>query len=668
LKMGSNSNSGYDLSSATFSPDGRIYQLEYANKAVNNSHTCVAIRGSDGVVFGVEKAVPSALYEDYSNQRIATVADKIGFVFSGLYPDGRALHHYAVEEAIAYNKSYRCDIPCEHLAERLALYVHAYTLYGALRPFGCSVFLGSWSPLKGPELYLVEPCGSMFGYKSWAIGRSHQAAKAEVDEMNSTTKPVSELINEAARIIYSIRDEARDKHCIMELSWVSQATGGKHELVPENIFKEAEEFAKRALEESDDDDDDTASRYFVGSTYHNSLRSNIELQRISDLITDVNKRLGCTDREKSSLISEQKQVLFDLDKLLKESVALSNKVREKRLELENVRSMRRMYESRKQSYCEQFEKSTLKLRDADGVDISKSNIDKLRQPNCSEERKAEIQCVLSELDSHYRQLLVYQQLLSEQEKSIEQELQLTKHNQDEVRSSTTVLKNRTVAQVIRFRRMIDAEKQLNSSFDEKCLMLSNELAKRRQYEFTHIDPDNAQALMVIQGSDGVVSGTQTIAKRIGLVFSGLYTDGQALHLYAVKEAISYYDYYYSDIPCRHPAEGLVNFIHEPFDLGFSLGTWSPVTGPEIYVVWVNGNNYPPHSAELSIMNRARMPVNDTHCFMELSWVSEHTGGVHEFVPEDDFMVAEAVGRRSPEIYNFDHSEYDMRHFQKCYYA
>ncbi|KRZ64765.1 hypothetical protein T10_8664 [Trichinella papuae] len=81
-------------------------------------------------------------------------------------------------------------------------------------------------------------------------------------------------------------------------------------------------------------------------------------------------------------------------------------------------------------------------------------------------------------------------------------------------------------------------------------------------EFTHIDPDNAQALMVIQGSDGVVSGTQTIAKRIGLVFSGLYTDGQALHLYADREAISYYDYYYSDIPCRHPAEGLVNFIHE----------------------------------------------------------------------------------------------------------
>ncbi|KRZ72212.1 Proteasome subunit alpha type-3 [Trichinella papuae] len=428
----------------------------------------------------------------------------------------------------------------------------------------------------------------------------------------------------------------------------------------------------------------------------------IELQRISDLITDVNKRLGCTEREKSSLASEQKQVLFDLDKLLKESVALSNKVREKRLELENIRSMRRMYESRKQSYCEQFEKSTLKLQDADSVDISKSNIGKLRQPNCSEEGKAEIQCVLSELDNQYRQLLVYRQLLTEQEKNVEQELQLTKHNQDEVRSSTTILKNRTVAQVIRFRRMIDAEKQLNSSFDEKCLMLNDELAK---HEFAHRDPNNAQAVVAIRGSDGVVFGTQTtlplniyrgygyqkiftVDRRIGLVFSGLYTDGQALKRFADREAISYYNCFHLDIPCLHLAERLAYCIHEysfqtlwsPFNMELCLGTWSPTTGPEIYLVapsprisfqlWVLGNDFPPNNAELSRMNPAQKPVreliqeaaqflysvrderNDMHCHMELSWVSEHTGSVHQFIPEDEFMVAEAAGRRSPIILNF----------------
>ncbi|KAL1245370.1 Centrosome-associated protein [Trichinella spiralis] len=208
----------------------------------------------------------------------------------------------------------------------------------------------------------------------------------------------------------------------------------------------------------------------------------IELQKISDLIVDVNKKLDCTEKEKSCLAREQKKVLFDLNKLLKKSIALSNKVREKRLELENVRCMRRICESKKQScnYCKQFEKSTLKLRDADSVDISKSKTDKLKQPNCSEERKAEIHCMLSELDNQNRQLLLYRQLLTEQEKSVEQELQLAKHNQDQVRSSTTIVKNRTVAQVIRFRRMIDAEKQLNSSLDEKCLMLSDELAKQCQ--------------------------------------------------------------------------------------------------------------------------------------------------------------------------------------------
>ncbi|KRX77865.1 Proteasome subunit alpha type-3, partial [Trichinella sp. T6] len=630
-EMGSNSNSGYDLSAATFSPDGRIYQLEYANKAVNNSHTCVAIRGLDGVVFGVEKAVSSSLYEDYSNQRIATVADKIGFVFSGLYPDGRALHHYAVEEAISYHKSYRSDIPCGHLAERLSLYVHAYTLYGALRPFGCSVFLGSWSPLKGPELYLVEPCGSMFGYRSWAIGRSHQAAKAEVDEMNSTTKPVSELINEAARIIYSIRDEARDKHCIMELSWVSEATGGKHELVPENIYKEAEEFAKRALEESDDEDDDT---------------------KISDLIVDVNKKLDCTEKEKSCLACEQKKVLFDLNKLLKKSIALSNKVREKRLELENVRCMRRIYESKKQScnYCKQFEKSTLKLRDADSVDISKSNIGKLKQPNCSEERKAEIHCMLSELDNQNRQLLFYRQLLTEQEKSVEQE-----------------------------RRFYWG------SFDST-------LWTTPTHEYFNRNVNNAKACVAIRGSDGVVFGIQTtmpcsiypnyageriatVADKIGFVFSGSYSDGEAMQKYVIEEAKSYYDSHQRDVPCFHLAESLANYVHEfkyqgvlkPFDCRMCLGTWSPITGPEIYAVqptatqpyksWIHGCNDPPDNAEMSKSSFDRIPVrqlvkeaalflymvrnaiNDARCIMKLSWVSEDTGGKHEFVPENVFQEA-----------------------------
>lgn len=71
---------GYDLSASTYSPDGRIFQIEYAMKAVENAGTAIGIRTKDGVVFGVENLVQSKLLVPGSNKRIFTVADHVGFV------------------------------------------------------------------------------------------------------------------------------------------------------------------------------------------------------------------------------------------------------------------------------------------------------------------------------------------------------------------------------------------------------------------------------------------------------------------------------------------------------------------------------------------------------------------------------------------------------------
>ncbi|MGH0191575.1 UNVERIFIED_CONTAM: hypothetical protein FKN15_066337 [Acipenser sinensis] len=70
----------YDLSASTFSPDGRVFQVEYATKAVENSSTAVGIRCKDGVVFGVEKLVLSKLYEQGSNKRIFNIDRHVGMV------------------------------------------------------------------------------------------------------------------------------------------------------------------------------------------------------------------------------------------------------------------------------------------------------------------------------------------------------------------------------------------------------------------------------------------------------------------------------------------------------------------------------------------------------------------------------------------------------------
>ena len=94
---------GYDLSASQFSPDGRVFQIEYAGKAVENSGTAVAIRGKDGVVFAVEKIVTSKLYEKGANRRIFNIDTHIGMAAAGLVTDARQLASIARDEVCLHD-------------------------------------------------------------------------------------------------------------------------------------------------------------------------------------------------------------------------------------------------------------------------------------------------------------------------------------------------------------------------------------------------------------------------------------------------------------------------------------------------------------------------------------------------------------------------------------
>uniref|UniRef100_A0A8C5WDE6 Proteasome subunit alpha type n=1 Tax=Leptobrachium leishanense TaxID=445787 RepID=A0A8C5WDE6_9ANUR len=162
----------YDLSASTFSPDGRVFQVEYAAKAVENSSTAISVRCKDGVVFGVEKLVLSKLYEEGSNKRIFNVDRHVGMAVAGLLAD-----------ASNFRSNYGYDIPLKHLSDRVAMYVHAYTLYSAVRPFGCSFMLGSYNETDGAQLYMVDPSGVSYGYWGCSIGKAKQAAKTEIEKL-----------------------------------------------------------------------------------------------------------------------------------------------------------------------------------------------------------------------------------------------------------------------------------------------------------------------------------------------------------------------------------------------------------------------------------------------------------------------------------------------------
>ncbi|EIW82423.1 proteasome subunit alpha type-3 [Coniophora puteana RWD-64-598 SS2] len=238
---------GYDLSASTYSPDGRIFQVEYANKAVENSGTAIGLRVKDGVVLAVEKLVHSKLLVPGANRRIQTIDKHIGLATAGLLADGRNVSNRARDEAANFRQLWNAPVTLKDLADRLGLYAQAYTLYSSVRPFGISTILGSVDK-NGPALYIVEPSGVTYGYHGAAVGKGKQLAKTELEKLKLSELSTREAVIEAARIIYLVHDDAKEKEFELEMSWIGDETKGLHLPVPKDLFKEAEQKAKDALE------------------------------------------------------------------------------------------------------------------------------------------------------------------------------------------------------------------------------------------------------------------------------------------------------------------------------------------------------------------------------------------------------------------------------------
>jgi len=252
----SSSGAGYDLSPTTFSPDGRIFQVEYASKAVENSSTALGVRCSDGVVMAVEKLLMSKLLVPGSNRRLQTVDKHTGIAITGLVADGRQLVNRARSECQGFEDAYNYHIPPDVLCNRLSEYVHYFTLHGSLRPFGSACILASYDEeLKTHQLHMIEPSGLSFRYFGCALGKGRQSAKTEIEKLKLNEMTCRQALKEIAKIIHTLHDESKDKPFELEMSWLCEESAWQHQIVPQALVTEAEETAKKELEDMDEDDD-----------------------------------------------------------------------------------------------------------------------------------------------------------------------------------------------------------------------------------------------------------------------------------------------------------------------------------------------------------------------------------------------------------------------------
>ncbi|CAM6048318.1 unnamed protein product [Sphagnum compactum] len=238
---------GYDLSVTTFSPDGRVFQIEYATKAVDNSGTVVGVRCKDGVVLGVEKLISSKMLLEGSNRRIHAINRHAGMALAGLAADGRQIVTRARTEAANYLSFYGEDVPIKELSNRVAHYSHLCTLYWWLRPFGSSSIIGGYD-MDGPQLYTIDPSGVAYRYYGAAIGKGRQAAKTEIEKLRLAQMTCREGVMAVAKIIYGVHDEAKDKSFELEMSWVCDESNREHQRIPTDLLMEAKAMARDAQE------------------------------------------------------------------------------------------------------------------------------------------------------------------------------------------------------------------------------------------------------------------------------------------------------------------------------------------------------------------------------------------------------------------------------------
>lgn len=179
--QGQSQQQAYDRGITIFSPDGRLYQVEYAREAVKRGTASIGVRTSDGVVLVADKRIRSPLLVGTSVEKLHKADDHVGIASAGHVADARQLIDYARRHTQINRLRYGEPIGVETLTKAVTDNIQQYTQVGGARPFGVALIIGGIDDGE-PRLFETDPSGTPYEWKALAVGANRSDIEDHLKE------------------------------------------------------------------------------------------------------------------------------------------------------------------------------------------------------------------------------------------------------------------------------------------------------------------------------------------------------------------------------------------------------------------------------------------------------------------------------------------------------